>query len=125
MRAANAVLTGDWSAAGREREASQEVAQRSGRSTNGGVFVPPGAFLSPAQRAAALTSDYAELQHSDYLSGAFAEALRPRSAAIAAGATVLHLERDAIVPKGGGLSTSWLAENADAPDSQMTTTRSR
>lgn len=89
VRAINAAASGDWRKAGFERELSEDIARRSGRST-GGVFVPVGA-LAPMRRDLNTLTPGAggALVATDLLAASFIDVLRPRCRVLQLGATVL------------------------------------
>jgi HK97 family phage major capsid protein len=87
VRAIRAQMTGDWSDAGLEREASDEIAKRLSK-TAGGFFVP-----TEIQQKRAMTSGDAtfagDLIQTTVLGSSFIELLRHRLAVVQAGATYL------------------------------------
>ena len=121
VRALQAAASGNWSAAGREREISQELELRTGRRTQG-FFVPQtGGWQRRdyVKGTASAGGNYIGTQH---LADNFVEALRARLAVAELGATMLPgLIGDVAIPRrSGSASTYWIAESANITESTGT-----
>ncbi len=117
--ALRAEITGDWSSAGYEREASQE-ARKAYPGTARGLVVPPSAVLG--QRAAITsTGGAADAVETNLRPDMFIDKLRAGSSVMAAGATVMSgLQRGIVIPKHTTDATAqWLAEGAAATESSI------
>ena len=113
LRAMAAQMTGDWSKAGLEREASNAVARALGKDPTG-FYLP----LDVQERATMSVTDatYAgNLVQTDLLSGSFVDILRNKQVVGAAGAQFLSgLVGNVKIPRQTGASTAyWVAENTD------------
>lgn len=88
VRAINAMATGDWRGAELEREASDEIAKRTGKPARG-IYIP--ADVQREKRAMGTGSAGAggALVQTDLLEGSFIELLRNKMVVKQAGATVL------------------------------------
>ena len=113
-----AQLNGDWSQAGFEREMSQEIAQRSGRTTTG-AFVPPSAL---AVRTTLNTTNTSNLVGTQYMPESFIDLLRPFNVTIDAGATTMSgLNQNVAIPRmTAGSSAEWVAEGSAPAESTPT-----
>ncbi len=111
-RAVQALVTGDWSNAQLEREASEEIAKRNGKSPRG-FFVPSDVSWQRDLTQGTATAG-GNLVATDLLAGSYVEALRSRSFVRDAGATVLSgLKGDVAIPAANAVTTAyWVAENA-------------
>ncbi len=106
VRAALACKNNDWSKAGLEREASNAVANKTGREARG-FFLPDDIFQT---RVIATSGTGDELVATDHLAGAFIDLLRNRSVLLEAGAqTMGGLVGDVDIPKlSTGSTVSWI-----------------
>lgn len=125
-RALAAQLTGDWTNAGLEREASRAVAAMLGRSSQG-IFVPMEVMKrSPWQSRAAYTvgtpGQGGNLVDTDLSVDYFTEALRNESQAIQAGATMLTgLVGNIDIPRRiTTTQTYWVAESGPITEAEAT-----
>jgi HK97 family phage major capsid protein/HK97 family phage prohead protease len=114
----NAQLNGDWTSAGFEREMSQEIAKRSGRTTTG-AFVPPSAL---AVRTTLSTTNTANLVGTQYMPESFIDLLRPFNVSIDAGATTMSgLNQNVAIPRmTAGTTADWVAESTATAESTPT-----
>lgn len=140
FRAINAAVTGDWTGAELEREASDAIAKRLGRQPDG-FFVPADVQharidMGSAQRGAAMAGKGAAFR--DMVAGtdsaggylvatelrpqSFIELLRNRLALRAVGATFLSgLVGDIAIPRQtAGATFYWVAESGAPSESQQT-----
>jgi HK97 family phage major capsid protein len=113
MRALRAAATGDWSEAGLEREASDEIAKRLNKPANG-FYVP-----MDVQERALTTGDatYAgNLVGTDLLGGSFIDLLRNALVVRKAGATFLGgLVGNVAIPRATGAATAyWVGSTSNA-----------
>lgn len=112
-----AEATNDWSDAGYEREMSQQArAEYKGQAR--GIVVPASAVYS--QRATMLTSGNAAGSVATVLDGnQYIDALRPVSAVVAAGATMLPgLSANTNIPRNNSdLSAAWVEEGGSITES--------
>jgi len=113
-----AQITGDWSQAGYEREASQEATRRyPGQSR--GLVVPAEAVLG-TRATMTSTGNAAGAVATELNSGAFIDRLRPASAVMAAGATVMSESRNFTIPRlAADATASWLTEGSAVSDSSI------
>ena len=116
VRAIQASASGDWNSAGREREVSQELARKYGQRSPQGVLVPNQSW---AKRTFVASSGSAggNIIQTDVLADQFVDALRPYSAVMEAGASVLSgLQGNVSIPKRATSSTAeWFgADDADS-----------
>lgn len=121
IRAINAAVSGDWSNAGLEREASDAVAKSLGRSPQG-FFVPLDVQRQKRDMTVGTDSAGGYLVGTDLLSASFIDVLRNRLALKTAGATVLGgLVGDVAIPrKTAGTTFYWVAESGAPTESQPT-----
>ena len=122
VRAINAAASQDWRNAQLEREASEAVAKRMGRSAQG--FWVPQDVLAAEQRdmVAGTPSAGGYLVSTDLLAQSFIELLRNRMMVRAAGATVLAgLVGDVAIPKQtGGATAYWVGESTAPTEGAQT-----
>lgn len=112
-------ITGDWSQAGFEREMSQEATRRyPGQSR--GLVVPAEAVLG-TRATVTSTGGAAGAITTDLHPGSFIDRLRPASAVMQAGATVMSGEsRNFTIPKlAADATAAWLAEGSSVSDSSI------
>lgn len=116
-RAIRAAVTGDWRDAGLEREASEEIATKAQRQSQG--FYVPSFALARRDLLTSAELVGGALTGVDHLSGAFIEALRAETQVIGLGATVLPgLRRDASIPRlAEGATAQWVDEDFAADES--------
>ncbi|WP_281523777.1 phage major capsid protein [Turicimonas muris] len=127
IRALNACVSGNWSAAGFEREVSEALKKRNGFETTG-FLVPtnlpfqlredttvPGYFTTPANQGGDLIA-------TDLLGGSFIEALRNQAVVLKLGATLLSgLVGNVEIPKQTATgSAQWISETTAAAKSNST-----
>jgi|ETN02SMinimDraft_2_1059926.scaffolds.fasta_scaffold02026_4 HK97 family phage major capsid protein len=112
VRAIKAMTSGNWSDAQLEKEASDEVARKTGR-TPRGVFVPSDVRWT-RDLIQGVSADGGALVATNLLSGSFIEALRARMVVKQAGALFLSgLVGEVAIPAQLAVnSASWVAENA-------------
>lgn len=117
MRAINAMITGDWSKAGLEREANIAVADKLGKDARG--FYVPWQIQTRAQNTQTLAAGGA-LVATDYMAGSFIDLLRANSVVIGLGANMLTgLSGNVDIPKQIGASTAyWVGEGKDVTESE-------
>ena len=116
VNAIKAQATGDWSNAGREREVHQELSRQHGQRTATGILVPNQSW---AKRTfvAGTASAGGNLIQTDVLQDQFIDALRPYSAVMEAGASMISgLVGNVSIPKRATSSTAeWIgADDSDA-----------
>ncbi len=116
VNAIKAQATGDWSQAGREREIGQELCRKHGQRTATGILVPNQSW---SKRTFVTSSGSAggNIVATDILEDQFIDALRPYSAVMEAGATMITgLQGNVSIPKRATSSTAeWFgADDADA-----------
>lgn len=118
LRAVNALVSGDWKGAEFEREASNAVAAKLGRSAQG-FFLP----LDIQQRDLLVGTATAggHTVATDLMASSFIEMKRNRMAVRAAGATVMGgLVGNVAIPRQtGGATFYWVAENGAPTESQQ------
>jgi HK97 family phage major capsid protein/HK97 family phage prohead protease len=117
-RVVSALIEGDWSQAGLEREISQELKRNQTRAPQG-IYVPTAAL---ATRATLTSSNAGSLIGTEHLSGQFIETLKNQAAVLDLGATVLSgLSMDVSIPRmTAGTAAEWVAEDAAASESTPT-----
>jgi HK97 family phage major capsid protein len=113
MRAINAAATGDWRAAGYERDVSLAIAEECGREARG-FYVPHEVLLSRRELEKAANLG-AELVATDLMAEAFIDVMRNRALVGQLGAVILPgLLGDVDIPrKTAGASFYWLSEKED------------
>lgn len=128
VRALNAQLSGNWSAAGFERECSEAIAQRAGGG-NGGFYMPMNLRMSDdrfdAVRATYNTGTAGQggnLVATDLLAGSFIDMLRNRMITLSLGGRMLSgLVGNVAIPRQAtGAATYWVTEGADITQSEGT-----
>ena len=123
VNAIKAQATNDWSNAGREREVSQELSRQYGQRTATGILVPNQSW---SKRTFVTSSAGAggNIVATNILADQFVDALRPYSAVMDAGATMITgLVGNVSIPKRATSSTAaWFG--ADDADSLSETTGS-
>lgn len=122
IRALNASISGNWKEAGFELEVSNDIAKRSGKSSQG-FFIPTN--IDYAARAAYSTGAPGTggvTVATNLLSGSFIELLRNKARVLQMGATVLSgLVGNVDIPRQSGAGTAyWVAEGANLTESEMT-----
>ena len=112
-RGVQAMATGNWSGAELEKEASDEIAKRSGKSARG-IFVPSDANFYKRDLTQGTATAGGNLVATDMLVGSYVEALRNKSMVRQAGATVLSgLVGECVIPSQNATTTAyWVAENS-------------
>lgn len=121
IRALNASVSGNWKDAGFEREVSNDIAKRSGKSSQG-FFMPTN--IDYAMRAAYSTGAPGTggvNVATNLLAGSFIDLLRNKSRVLQLGATVLSgLVGNVDIPRQSGAGTAyWVAEGANLTESEM------
>ena len=117
LAAIRSLVSGDPREAGFEREVSDEIAKRTGRTANG-LFVPDAVFMRTAMDKTAA----AGLVATDTLFGEMIEALVAETVLGRAGAATLSgLVGDIAIPKGSAATAYWVsAEGGDATETTPT-----
>ncbi len=112
VKAIKAMTTGNWSGAELEKEASDEIARKTGKSPRG-IFIPSD-IRWQRDLIQGASGDGGALVATNLLSGSFIEALRARMVVKQAGALVLSgLVGEVAIPAQNAVnSASWVAENA-------------
>ena len=112
-RGVQAMATGNWSGAELEKEASDEIAKRSGKSARG-IFVPSDANFYKRDLTQGSATAGGNIVATDMLVGSYVEALRNKSMVRQAGATVLSgLVGECVIPAQNATTTAyWVAENS-------------
>ena len=107
-----AMVSGNWDGAELEREASDEIAKRSGKNARG-IFVPSDANFYTRDLTQGTATAGGHTVATDMLTGSYVEALRNKSMVRNAGATVLSgLVGDCAIPAQNATTTAhWVAEN--------------
>ena len=116
VRAIQAVASGSWANAGREREVSQELEHRTGRKTQGFLMPDTTGWNTRTYTAGSGTAG-GNLIATDLLADSFIEALRNRLVVAELGATMLPgLVGDVAIPRRTTSATAyWFgADDADA-----------
>ena len=117
-KAIAAAISGNWDNAGLEREVSQDLAKRSGR-TPQGMYVPSMALMS---RAAMTVGNSGSLVGTELAENLFVESLTPITAVLAAGATKLNgLVGDVSIPRRiTSPSAAWSQEDTTITEGAST-----
>ena len=112
VKAIKAMTTGNWSGAELEKEASDEISRKTGKSPRG-IFIPSD-IRWQRDLISGVSADGGALVATNLLAGSFIEALRARMVVKQAGALVLSgLVGDVAIPAQNAVnSASWVAENA-------------
>ena len=116
-----AMISGNWDGAELEKEASEEIAKRSGKNARG-IFVPSDANFYKRDLTQGTASAGGNTVATDLLAGSYVDALRARSLVRSAGATVLSgLVGDVAIPATNAVTTAyWVAENSAATEGAPT-----
>ena len=116
-----AMISGNWDGAELEKEASEEIAKRSGKNARG-IFVPSDANFYKRDLTQGTASAGGNTVATDLLAGSYVDALRARSLVRGAGATVLSgLVGDVAIPATNAVTTAyWVAENSAATEGAPT-----
>jgi len=123
IRAINASISGNWKEAGFELEISNDISKRSGKSSEGGFFMPTNiAFATRAAYAAGATATGGALVATNLLAGNFIELLRAKARVLQLGATLISgLVGNVSIPRQtGASSTFWVAEGVALTESEAT-----
>ena len=120
-RGVKAMVSGNWSGAELEKEASDEIAKRSGKNARG-IFVPSDANFYKRDLTQGSATAGGNTVATDLLAGSYVDALRARSLVRGAGATVLSgLKGDVAIPAANAVTTAyWVAENSAATEGAPT-----
>ncbi|MFI0413103.1 MAG: phage major capsid protein [Candidatus Thiodiazotropha sp.] len=120
MRAINAVATGNWKKAGREREISLAMADVVGKESRG-IYVPHAYLAMRLGLMEKATGKGAELVATDLMEEEFVDILRNKALVGKLGAQMLTgLVGDADIPKKtAGANFYWLAEDEDVDTSDF------
>ena len=112
FRAINASASGNWSNAGLEREASNEIAKRIGKEPRG-FFAPSDIDWGQRDMTVGTNTAGGFLKGTDHMASDFVDALRPRLVLADLGAKVMSgLQGDVAIPAmNAKTSTYWVAES--------------
>lgn len=118
LRAINAAIKNDWSNAGLEREASLAAAKHYGKDPQG-FFLPMD--ILKRDLTVGTATEGGHLVSTDLMSGSFIDLLRKRMVIMSLGTQMMTgLVGDIAIPRQtGGATAYWLAEAADATESQQ------
>lgn len=125
VKAIRAQLSGDWSDAGFEKECSDAIAKRAGKS-NGGFFLPMNITADPehvrATYAVGAAGTGGNLVATELLAGSFIELLRNKSATMQLGVRMLSgLVGNVDIPRQATASTAaWVTEGNAPAQSEAT-----
>jgi HK97 family phage major capsid protein len=116
-RAVSALITGDWSKAGRERELSQEVARQKRRET-AGIFMP----LVSLSRELTIAGSAGSMKETTLYPENFIELLRKKMFLQQLGASIFpDCVGDVAIPRQSASATAyWVAEGSDVTLSDQT-----
>ena len=116
-----AMISNNWDGAELEKEASEEIAKRSGKNARG-IFVPSDANFYKRDLTQGTASAGGNTVATDLLAGSYVDALRAKSLVRSAGATVLSgLVGDVAIPATNAVTTAyWVAENSAATEGAPT-----
>lgn len=120
VRAINAAITGDWSKAGLEREASMELGRQSGRETTG-FFMPTNLSMRAAYNVGTAAQG-GDLVATNLLASSFIDVLRNNALVMNLGPTVLTgLTGNVAIPRQTSqTATYWVAEAEDITEAEAT-----
>ena len=120
LRAIHASATGDWRAAGYEREVSDEIAKQSGRSPKG--FFAPGSAWGQRNLIAGTNADGGFLKGTDHLGNEFIAALRGRLVVAGLGARIMSgLQGEISIPKiSAGAAAAFVGEGSAVAEVNQT-----
>lgn len=120
VRAINAAMTGDWSKAGLEREASVELARQMGRETTG-FFMPTNLSMRAAYNVGSATEG-GDLVATNLMASSFIEVLRNKALIMNLGPTVMTgLVGNVAIPRQTSQTqTYWVAEGSDVTEAEAT-----
>jgi len=123
FRAINASASGNWSNAGLEREASDEIAKRLGKEPRG-FFTPSDIDWGKRDLTIGSATAGGNLKGTDFMASDFVDALRPQLVLASLGAKMMNgLQGDVAIPAlNAKTSTYWVAESA-APTEGAPTVR--
>lgn len=120
VRAINAAMSGDWSKAGLEREASIELARQAGKETTG-FFMPTNLSMRAAYNVGT-AGEGGNLVATNLMASSFIEVLRNNALVMNLGPTVMTgLVGNVAIPRQTSqTSTYWVAEGDDVTESEAT-----
>ena len=120
LRAINAAATNDWRNAGYEREMSDEIANRLGKSPKG--FFVPAAAWGQRNIIAGTDADGGFLKPTDHLGNEFIAALRGRLVTAGLGARIMTgLQGDISIPKiSAGVAAAFVGEGSAVAEVNQT-----
>ena len=120
LNVVRAQLKGDWKEAGLEKEVSDEIAKRTGKSARG-CYIPNNMNY---QRDLTAGTDSAGgyLVPENHMGDMFIDRLKAKSSVIEAGARVIESEGDIAIPQmlTGANNVSWVAEGSAPSESALT-----
>ena len=121
FKAINASASGDWSKAGLEREASQEIAKRVGKEPRG-FFAPSDIEWSKRDMTVGSATAGGNIVGTDHMGSDFIDALRPQLVLADLGAKMMTgLVGDVAIPAlNAKTSTYWVAESAGPTEGSPT-----
>lgn len=121
-RAINAIISNDWRHAGLERAASETIAKRIGRASQGGFFVPLDTRMTRASYAAGALGTGGAIVATNLLADAFVDILRNKCRVMELGATVLSgLVGNIDVPRRATATPAfWVAEGGAVTEGEGT-----
>jgi HK97 family phage major capsid protein/HK97 family phage prohead protease len=122
VRAINASISGDWSNAGLEREASIDLARQMGRETNG-FFMPTNLRMETrASYAVGAAATGGNLVATELLASSFIEVLRNKALIMNLGPTVLSgLTGNVAIPRqNSATATYWVTEGTAITEAEAT-----
>ena len=121
FRAINASASGNWSNAGLEREASDEIAKRLGKEPRG-FFTPSDIDWGKRDLTIGSATAGGNLKGTDFMASDFVDALRPQLVLASLGAKMMNgLQGDVAIPAlNAKTSTYWVAESASPTEGAPT-----
>lgn len=120
LNVVRAQLTGNWAEAGLEKEVSDEIAKRSGKSARG-CFIPNNMNFQ-RDLTAGTNSAGGFLVPENHMGDMFIDRLKAKSSVVEAGARVLESEGDIAIPRlsSGANNVAWVSEGSAPSESALT-----
>ena len=113
LNVVRAQLTGNWKEAGLEKEVSDEIASRSGKTARG-CYIPNNMNYGKRDLTAGTNSAGGYLVPENHMGDMFIDRLKAKSSVVEAGARLIESQGDIVIPQllTGANNVSWVAEGS-------------
>ena len=121
LNVVRAQLTGNWKEAGLEKEVSDEIASRSGKTARG-CYIPNNMNYGKRDLTAGTDSAGGYLVPENHMGDMFIDRLKAKSSVVEAGARLIESQGNIVIPQllTGANNVSWVAEGSAPTESAMT-----